>query len=239
MAEKRSRSLVTSRSCISMPRSSTKGSMMTFWSEPSEIGLPASCRARLGPMPSARSRSVVGQMQAPVPVPPSSSMSRSVEVGRVDARQVAAERSGLVEQLGRGVAVEHLAGEVLAVLLGEVHVQRQRPGRRDDLGQVLATTARTEWIAAPRRTRSVSARSGRHPLGPGVDGAVAEPSLAGVQLDVAAAVEAALEVAGVEQREPDAGLVGGLAHGETHRVGVAVAAGRPAGGARSGTRRPR
>ena len=52
--------------------------MMTFWSEPSEIGLPASCRARLGPMPSARSRSVVGQMQAPVPVPPSSSMSCSV-----------------------------------------------------------------------------------------------------------------------------------------------------------------
>ena len=34
--------------------------------------------ARPGPMPSARSRSVVGQKQAPVPVPPSSSMSRSV-----------------------------------------------------------------------------------------------------------------------------------------------------------------
>ena len=57
---------------------------------------------------------------------------------------------------------------------------------------------------------------------PSLDVAVAEPALDRVERQVAVAVEAALEVARVEQREPDAGLVGRLAHRETHRVRVAV-----------------
>ena len=132
------------------------------------------------------------------------------------------ERAGLVEQLGRGRAVEHLAGEVLAVLLGQVHVERQVARGLDDLGQVLAPDRphRVDRRTEPHPVGLGAAR--RHALGPRLDGAVAEPALAGVQLDVAAAVEPTLEVAGVEQRQPDAGLVGGLAHGETHGVRVAV-----------------
>ena len=52
--------------------------MIACWSEPRAIGLPASKRARAGPMPSARSRSVVGQKQAVVRDEPSSLMSRSL-----------------------------------------------------------------------------------------------------------------------------------------------------------------
>ncbi len=52
---------------------------MTAWlSLPSDSGLPACWSRVAGPMPSARSRSVVGHMQVPVPVPPSRAMSASV-----------------------------------------------------------------------------------------------------------------------------------------------------------------
>ena len=108
------------------------------------------------------------------------------------------------------------------MLLRQVDVERQVAGGLDDLRQVLAADRadRVDRRAEPHAVGLGATR--RHALGPGVDGAVAEPALAGVQLDVAAAVEAALEVARVEQGEPDAGLVGGLAHGEAHRVRVAV-----------------
>jgi len=52
---------------------------MTAWlSLPRVSGAPATCSLRLGPTPSPRSRSVVGQKQAWVPVVPSSLMSLSL-----------------------------------------------------------------------------------------------------------------------------------------------------------------
>ena len=59
----RPRHVVRSRSCISSPRSSSNGSMTACESLPRVSGEPASRRARAGPIPSARSCSVVGQMQ--------------------------------------------------------------------------------------------------------------------------------------------------------------------------------
>ena len=91
----------------------------------------------------------------------------------------------------------------------------------DDRGRSSLRTARIEWIAAPSRTRSLPGRRASIALGPRVDGAVAEALLPGVQLDVAAAVEPALEVARVQHGEPDARLLGGLSDGKTHGVRVA------------------
>ena len=92
---------------------------------------PASCSRRAGPMPSARSRSVVGQKQAVARAAPSSSMSLVGQVGCVHRSRPRREQTLPRQQLGRRAAVEALAGEVLAGLLREVHVQRPVVLRRD------------------------------------------------------------------------------------------------------------
>ena len=61
---------------------------------------------------------------------------------------------------------------------------------------------------ADPQARSLGQRG--DPGGPGVGVAVGEPALDAVQRQVAGAVEAAGEVAGVEQGEPDAGVGRGL-----------------------------
>ena len=79
------------------------------------------------------------------------------------------------------------------------------------------STARTEWMAAPMRTparRLERARPGR----PGERVAVAEATLDRVGLRP----DAAVEVTGVEQRDPDAGVAGRRQQGGTHRVGIVV-----------------
>ena len=60
-------------------------------------------------------------------------------------------------------------------------------------------TARTEWMAAPMPGLPVGPQL-LDPLDPSADGAVAEAQLRALQRGV----EAALEVAGVEQGQPDA-----------------------------------
>ena len=64
--------------CISSPRASSSRSVTACWSLPSEIGEPASRSSVAGPMPSARSRSVVGHKQAQVRLSPSNRMSPAV-----------------------------------------------------------------------------------------------------------------------------------------------------------------
>ena len=82
-------------------------------------------------------------------------------------------------------------------------------------------TARTEWIATP-----TVMPSGRgevlDPLGPAADVAVAEAKLRPGQRLVPGGVEPAGQVAGVQQRQPDAGVRGGLAQRLRHRVLVGV-----------------
>jgi len=76
LVSNRPRSPLARRSSISRARASSRRSMTACWSEPRLRGEPASRRARAGPIPSARSRSVVGQMQTPVPERPRRSTSR-------------------------------------------------------------------------------------------------------------------------------------------------------------------
>ena len=64
----RSRTPWRSRSCISRARISSKGSTTAWLSLPRHSGTPAVASAPAGPIPSPRSRSVVGQKQARVPV---------------------------------------------------------------------------------------------------------------------------------------------------------------------------
>ena len=79
------------------------------------------------------------------------------------------------------------------------------------------STARTEWTAAPMRTSGASAqRSGAGR--PRVDVGVGEPALRRLELDV----DAAVEVAGVEQRDADPGVAGGGDERLGHRVGFGV-----------------
>ena len=60
------------------------------------------------------------------------------------------------------------------------------------------------------------------PFGPSFDGAVAEPELDAVEWNRTGTAEPAMEVTGVEQREPDAGGVGGGEERLGHRVLVVV-----------------
>ena len=71
-------SRVASRSSSSTARASSSRSITACESLPSESRAPASRSRRAGPMPSARSRSVVGQRQQVEPASPRSPMSTSV-----------------------------------------------------------------------------------------------------------------------------------------------------------------
>src|SRR6478736_2496197 len=126
--------------------------------------------------------------------------------------------------LGRRAAVEALAGEVLARLLRQVHVQRPVVAARD--------LAHQSEIVARHGTHRVHGRADPHglvvgqpghPLGPRLGRSVGEPLLHLVQGDVAAREEPAGEVAGVEQRDPDADLARRADQRLTHDVRVVVA----------------
>ena len=120
-----------------------------------------------------------------------------------------------------GCAVGLEAGAVLGRLLGHVRVQRAvvLSGPGATVAAEPGSTARTLWIAAQ------SARPPRHEaahaLGPRFRVAV---SAAGPR---SAALDAAMQVARVERRDPDAGLLGGVDERAPH--GVRVRVGRSAG----------
>ena len=80
----RPRSSVARRSSSSTARASSSRSMTACESLPSVRRAPASRRANVGPMPSARSRSVVGQMQHEQRAAPSSADVGRRDVGGVD-----------------------------------------------------------------------------------------------------------------------------------------------------------
>ncbi len=155
---------LTSRSSSSTARISSKRSITAWLSEPRVSRAPASASARLGPTPSPRSRSVVGQKDTKARASPSSETSSSVEVGGVHADVSRAQETVVGEQPGRADAVRREAPVVLRDLLGEVHVQgRPRPTRRDRREAGPAGSARTEWSGAGDERPLSAGRPARRP----------------------------------------------------------------------------
>ncbi len=167
--------------------------------------MPAAPSAAVGPIPSARSRSVVGQMQQRDRHAASISMSRSLTCVACTAvnRGLSAPTSS-----STWTGVRPVRGEALGVLLrllrhvgmddGIALAGEARPRRPSHSGR----TARTEWIAAPMRQVAVAVSDELDDaLGPCFGGPVAEARLHRVELGV----DAAGQVAGVEQRQADAG----------------------------------
>ncbi len=220
------------------PRASSNRSMTAWLSLPRLSGLPASASCGAGPIPSARSRSVVGQKQTPVRLVAEQPYVGVAEVGGVHCRGARPEHAGVGEQLGRGAAVRRLAGLVLGGLLRQVQVQRRVPlpcPRRDH--RQLRGRHRPHRVHR-RADADVAAGRGEgvHPLCPAVGVAVAESSL---RPGERGAVDPGAQVAGVQQGDPDAGLRGG-GHQRRHSSRSGRRSGRRRGrGAGSGTRRRR
>ena len=81
-----------------------------------------------------------------------------------------------------------------------------------------ACAAPREQSGWPRRCALRAGSQPRDAVGPRLDGAVAEAHLGAFQPDVAVLGEAAAQVAGVEQREADAGLGRRLDESLAHRI---------------------
>ena len=121
------------------------------------------------------------------------------QVRRVDGGGVRAERAAVREQLRGRAAVGGQARLVLRALLGEMEVQRAAACPFDD-GRDLVGGDRPHRMD---RGADLRALDGRDALRPAFRVAVAEAALrVGGRL-----AEAAREIAGVKQREADAGLV--------------------------------
>jgi hypothetical protein len=114
---------------------------------------PASCSARLGPMPSPRSRSVVGQKQTYVRAPEEPHVVAG-EVGGVDERGARAEEAGVGEHLGRVSAVRRTAGVVLATC-SERWTCSGRPSARRRRAQLVARH-RADRVDRPPAIRAPS-----------------------------------------------------------------------------------
>ena len=128
------------------------------------------------------------------------------QVGGVHDRRARSEQPLVVEQPGRRDAVRRQAGLVLGDLLGEVDVQR-RPAAEH-----------VQLVARHGPHRVDRGRAVADALGPPLRGPVAV-----AQLDaLGRGAEAAADVAGVEQRDPDAGLGGGRPQRVAHRRGLGV-----------------
>ena len=163
-------------------------------------------------------------------------MSAGREVGGVHGGEPGVEGAGRGEHLDRGGAVgrQHLL--VLGRLLGHVGVQRDAPGPRprgDDRDGRRVDGAHGVDSGTDLQPGTGSQPGG--PLGPRVGAAVREAPLDRVELDP----RATPEVAGVEQRDPDARLASGGHEGVGHRVRLGVGDRRRVRGAGSGTRRRR
>ena len=184
---------VARRSSSSIARASSNRSITACESLPTASDAPASRSRRAGPMPSARSRSVVGHRQTVTPAPPSSATSSSVRcvawtaVKRSDSAPASASSAVGV----RPCAARHSS---FSAGCSETCACSGRPAAhaatvRADSG----STARTLWIAAPTRAAGRSASASTR-------------SAQRLRVGVAEALDPAVQVAGVEQRDADARL---------------------------------
>ena len=207
------------RSSSSTARASSSRSITAWESLPSVKRAPASRSARDGPIPSARSRSVVGQKQHQHAAPPSSSASASVRwVAWTAVNRSPSTPRSASSPVGRAsVGLDALL--VLGRLLRDVGVQRCAAlggPRRDDRHRRRIDGA----DGVDRRTdaHAGAVGQGRCPRRPRQRVAVGEAALRVVGLDA----DAPVEVARVEQRDPHARLAGGRDQRLAHRVGVGV-----------------
>ena len=162
------------------------------------IGTPAAAKARVGPMPSARSRSVVGHIAHG-----RAGGGECRDVGIVDMGGVHCGeplRRALPRRPSTPVGVRPCAREavlVLGRLLGHVGVQHRagvggpRGHRPDGVGVDGAhgVDGGTDPPGAPSEPSAVDA------LDPGADAAVTEPALRAARLGVPAVGETAVQVA--------------------------------------------
>ncbi len=143
----------------------------------------------------------------------------------MDGGGAGAEGTAVGEQPGRSHGMPVETRVVLRYLLGEVHVQRP-PAASSPVGD------RADLVVRHRPYR-VHGRTDHHVVGPrhllGSDQLV-DPRRPAARVAVAVAhlhalrllAEAAGEVAGVEQGDPDAGVARGTHQGEAHLVGLVV-----------------
>ena len=121
-----------------------------------------------------------------------------------------AERAGLLQHFGRGAVVGGQAGLVLGPLLGQVGVQRRGPvaGPGDDRPELIARDGAHRVDGGADHGRRLVRQARGQPAGPGRPGlrvAVAEAHLsAGQRQRAAVRAEAAGQVAGVQQADPQA-----------------------------------
>ena len=192
-----------SRSSSSTARASSNRSMNACESEPSESVAPAPARLLIAPIPSARSRSVVGQTQQHAPASPSSRTSASSRCVACTAVKLGLQCTGIGEQ-GRGsAAVGVEAGLVLGGLLRDVRVQRatalacprghHRGGVRVDRAHAVDRRADPHGVRVAQRVDA---------LRPRLRASIGETPLRALD----GRPDSAVEVAGVDQRQPDPGV---------------------------------
>ena len=193
---------------------------------PSASEAPASASARAGPIPSARSRSVVGQRQQQQPAPPSVGDVRVGEVGGVDRRERGPERAGLARAPPSGCARTPRRQASFSAGCSETCACSGRSRSAAQAATVphgAGSTARTLWIAAPirpRRRRRAPRRARPRPRRRRRRSA-RWTSFGGSPMP-------AVQVAGVEQGDPDPGLArgGDQRRADLVRIVVGLAAGR-------------
>ena len=146
--------------------------------------------------------------------------------------------AAVVQQLDRRPPVRRLARLDLGDLLGDVGMEWGgaivRP-RRDDARRVGIDGAHAVDRRADARPRPRLAER----LDSLCPGSRAVPSLNRACSDSSGSPIAAVQVAGVQERDPDPGLLGGGQERPAHLVRVLVWPRRRGRGARNGTRRPR
>ncbi len=186
---------------------------------PSVSGLPASCSCRLGPTPSPRSRSVVGQKQLWVPVAPRWAMSSEVRWVACTAL-VSGPSTPWSASSWAGVAPYAAMQPSFSCTCSLRCTCSGRPvGRRRPTAASCSAGHGADGVDRRTDDRAVvSGQLARPCCGPAVGVAVGVARLHALDR----CPEPAGEVAGVEQRDPDAGLAGGLDQGAAHRVGVVV-----------------
>ena len=144
----------------------------------------------------------------------------------MDGGEALPEQPGVGEVLDRARAIDELGREVLAHLLAHVGVDGSVADNRGELRE-LAPGEGAHRVGGRADAHHVAVPQRFHPLGPGLHRPVGEARLDLVERQVSGRVEPTGQVAGVEEREPDPGLLGCRDEGRTH--GVRVVVGLPAG----------
>ena len=158
----RPRSPLARRSSSSTARASSNMSITACESLPSDSDAPASLSRRIGPIPSARSRSVVGHTQQHEPRPAEQAHVVVVEMRCVHRGEVRGQRAGLVEQRRWGCS-RRRPGTPRSRRAARTRA-RAGGGPRSaahpaTVAAAAGSTARMLWIAAPMRADSVSSRA--------------------------------------------------------------------------------